>query len=162
MQGETKNKIKVYVIAILIPLVVGALSAFLTMGNMSMFDEVNTPPLLPPAIFFPIVWSVLYVLMGISSGTVWLRAKESPIGKDTGLFYYGVSLFFNFAWSIVFFNLRWFLFAFIWLLVLLYLIIKTILGYKNYSPVAAYLQIPYVLWVAFAGYLNFGIWFLNR
>ena len=88
--------------------------------------------------------------------------KGDAEAADKGLSYYAVSLAFNFAWSIVFFNLRWFLFAFFWLLILLYLIIRTILCYKKVSTVAAYLQIPYVIWVAFAGYLNFGIWWLNR
>ena len=156
-----KNTLKTYAIAIAIPLAVGILASLLTMNNMMIFNEVKMPPLSPPAIVFPIVWTILYTLMGVSSAMVWLNRDVNYQSAESGLFYYAVSLVFNFLWSIVFFNLRWFLFAFIWLLILLYLIIRTITSYSKVSKTAAYLQIPYALWVAFAGYLNFGIWFLN-
>jgi len=162
MTDRVRNNIRVYAIAIAIALAVGLFSALLTRGNMQLYDSIRTPPLSPPSILFPIVWTVLYVLMGVSSAMVWNRRKENPQSAKAGLTYYAVSLFFNFAWSIVFFNFRWFLFAFVWLLILLYLIICTIRAYKEVSAVAAYLQIPYVLWVSFAGYLNFAIWLLNR
>ncbi len=162
MTNETKKNIKVFVIAIAMPVAVGLLSAFLTRNSMDIYSEVETPPLSPPSILFPIVWTILYVLMGISSALVWINREKDPKSAESGLLYYAVSLAFNFAWSIVFFNFRWFLFAFVWLLVLLYLIIRTILSYRKVSPVAAYLQIPYAVWVAFAGYLNAGIWILNR
>ncbi len=162
MSEETKGRIKTYVIAIAIPLAVGILSSLLTMGNMDIYRELNTPPLSPPSILFPIVWTILYVLMGVSSGLVWENKAVNPAKADEGLLYYAMSLVFNFLWSIIFFNLRQFLVSFVWLLVLLYLIIRTILSYRKVSPAAAYLQIPYALWVTFAGYLNFGIWMLNR
>lgn len=162
MSEEIKGRIKTYVIAIAIPLAVGILSSILTMGNMRIYSELNTPPLLPPSILFPIVWTVLYVLMGVSSGIVWENKAVNSTKADEGLLYYAMSLVFNFLWSIVFFNLRQFLVAFVWLLILLFLIIRTILSYRKVSPVAAYLQIPYAIWVTFAGYLNFGIWMLNR
>jgi len=162
MQKETKQRIKTYAIAIAIPLAIGGLSALLTRNSMDIYKEVAMPPLSPPSWLFPIVWGILYLLMGISSGIVWENRERDPEAAVKGLSYYAVSLAFNFAWSIVFFNLRWFLFAFFWLLILLYLIIRTILCYKKVSTVAAYLQIPYAIWVAFAGYLNFGIWWLNR
>lgn len=149
------NTIKTFIISILIPLSVGIVSSLLTMNNMQIYSTLQTPPLSPPSILFPIVWTILYVLMGVSSGIIYLN------NSIRGLGYYAISLVFNFFWSIVFFNFRWFLFAFIWLLFLLYFIIKTIMSYKYTSNTAAYLQIPYALWVAFAGYLNFGIWFLN-
>ena len=161
MRNETKQRFKVYAIAILIPLLVGGLSALLTMGNMQIYEELNTPPGSPPSWLFPVVWTALYVLMGVSSGMIWLRKKESVSAADSGLAFYAASLAFNFAWSILFFNLRWFLVAFLWLLVLLFLIIRTIMSYKKISPLAAYLQIPYAVWVAYAGYLNLGIWLLN-
>ena len=162
MQKETKRKIKVYVIAILIPLAVGLLSAWITMGNMGIYSELKTPPLSPPAILFPIVWTALYILMGISSAIIWLRRDIEPVVADKGIAVYAVSLAFNFIWSILFFNFRWILFSFVWLVALLALIIATIVFYKKLSKAAAYLQIPYAIWVAFAGYLNIGIWFLNR
>lgn len=162
LDDTTKGTIKTYAIAIAIPLAVGILSALLTMGNMDIYSEVITPPLSPPSILFPIVWTILYVLMGVSSGLVWQNREVDKRSADKGLLYYAMSLVFNFLWSIIFFNLRQFLAAFIWLLVLLYLIIRTILSYRKVSLPAALLQIPYALWVTFAGYLNLGIWFLNR
>lgn len=162
MKKETKQIIKIFVIAIAIPLAVGLLSALLTRNGMDIYSEVKTPPLSPPSILFPIVWTVLYVLMGIGSAIVYINREKDQKSAEDGLLYYVVSLAFNFTWSIIFFNFRWFLFAFVWLLVLLYLIVRTILCYRKVSPVAAYLQIPYAVWVTFAGYLNIGIWILNK
>ena len=161
MSIKLKQNVKTYIIAILIPLAVGIIAALLTRGNMQIYSEVRMPPLSPPAILFPIVWTILYILMGISSAIVWINRENDPNSADAGLTYYAVSLFFNFTWSIIFFNFRWFLFSFIWLLFLLYFIVRTVQSYKNVSVVAAYLQIPYILWVVFAGYLNLGIWVLN-
>ena len=155
-----KEKIKVYIIAILIPVSIGLLSAFLTMGNMDIYKEITTPPLSPPAILFPIVWTILYVLMGISSARIYL-SSALDIKKQSAFISYGASLVFNFFWSIIFFNMRQFFFSFIWLLALLWLIIRTISKYKPIDSLAAKLQIPYTIWVAFAGYLNLGIWLLN-
>ncbi len=157
-----KNNIKIYIIAILIPLIIGGLSALITGNNMDIYGELITPPLAPPSILFPIVWSILYVLMGISSAMIYNSKFEPQWKKRSALYTYAISLFVNFFWSIIFFNMRAFLFAFIWLLLLLYLVIKTIMKYSKINLTAAYLQIPYALWVAFAGYLNFGIWYLNR
>ena len=155
------NKIKPYVLSIALALAVGGGSALLTMGNMEIYNEVKTPPLSPPSILFPIVWTILYVLMGISAATVYQKQDDNFHEARCGLRAYLVSLVFNFLWSIVFFNLQWFGFAFFWLLGLLFFIIKTIVCYYRVNKAAAFLQIPYAIWVAFAGYLNFGIWMLN-
>lgn len=155
------SKIKPYAVSILIALLVGGASAFLTRNNMDIYDELITPPLAPPSILFPIVWTVLYVLMGISAAMIY-TAKDEPFKERySALAIYASSLVVNFSWSIIFFNLKAYLFAFIWLLFLLFLIVKTIMQYKKIRPIAAYLQIPYAVWVAFAGYLNLGIWVLN-
>ena len=157
-----KKQTRIYIISIAISLGVGIVSALLTMGNMNIYEEVNTPPLSPPSFLFPVVWTILYVLMGISAAMV-LTTRTSPLAKrKESLTVYGLSLFFNFFWSIIFFNLRAFLFAFVWLVVLLALIILTIVKYFKINRPAAYLQIPYALWVTFAGYLNLGIFILNR
>ncbi len=156
-----KSNYKVFIPAILIPLFVGALSSLLTGKNMNIYEELKTPALSPPAIVFPIVWTVLYILMGISSAIIWIKRDKNPTAAYKGLCTYALSLLFNFLWSIVFFNMRRFLLAFIVLLILLYLILNTIQLYKKVSKTAAYLQIPYFIWVTFAGYLNIGIWFLN-
>lgn len=157
-----KTRIKRFILAILIPVAVGLLSALLTRGGMDIYSTLKTPPLSPPGWLFPIVWTILYILMGISSALVWERRRNNRINADRGLLAYGVSLFVNFFWSIFFFNLRWLFFSFLWLLLLLYLILRTIFYYKRVNPTAAYLQIPYALWVTFAGYLNLALWLLNR
>ena len=162
MQKETMQRLKTYAVAIAIPLAIGGLSALLTGNSMDIYNDVTMPPLSPPAWLFPVVWSILYLLMGISSGIIWENRLTDSESADRGLSYFAISLAFNFSWSIVFFNLRWFLFAFFWLLILLYLIIRTIICYKKVSPAAAYLQIPYAIWVSFAGYLNLAVWWLNR
>lgn len=161
MKTQTKKTIWTYIIAILIPLAVGGLSALFTMGNMDFYDTIQKPPLAPPGVLFPIAWGILYILMGISSAIIWLNREKDMINADRGIYVYATSLVFNFFWSILFFNLRWFLFSFIWLIALLGLIIATIYFYKKISPVSAYLQIPYAVWVIFAGYLNIAIYLLN-
>lgn len=161
MKKETKRSILTFIIAIIIPLFIGGLSAFLTRDNMNIYDEINTPPLSPPGILFPVVWTVLYILMGVSSGLIWQKRGENKEKAENALLIYAVSLVFNFIWSILFFNFRLFLLSFIWLVVLLILIILTVVKYKKILPLAAFLQIPYILWVSFAGYLNFGIYLLN-
>ena len=156
-----KQKTKTYIISIILALAVGGLSAFLTRGNMDIYDQLNTPPLSPPGILFPIVWTILYALMGISAAMVWSDEFALPAKKRPAIYVYAASLFFNFFWSILFFNLNVFFISFLWLIVLFALIIATIIKYRRISPLAAYLQIPYALWVAFAGYLNLGIWYFN-
>jgi len=155
------SKLKPYIISILIALAVGGASALLTMGNMDIYNEIRTPPLSPPSILFPIVWTILYILMGISAAIIYTNTNSTDKLKKEALVPYASSLIVNFAWSIIFFNFRAFFVAFLWLLLLLFLIIKTIIAYKKISPLAAYLQIPYAIWVSFAGYLNLGIWLLN-
>lgn len=158
MKKQTRN----FIVSVAISLGVGILSALLTRANMNIYEEVSTPPLSPPSFLFPVVWTVLYVLMGISAAMVY-NTRTSPLARrKEALTLYYVSLFFNFFWSIIFFNIRAFLFAFVWLLVLLALIILTIVKYYKINKTAAYLQIPYAVWVTFAGYLNFGIWLLNK
>ena len=156
-----KKQTRIYIISVLVSLGVGVLSALLTRGNMNIYEEVNTPPLSPPAFLFPVVWTVLYVFMGISAAMVLTTRTSSLVKRKNALTVYGLSLFFNFFWSIIFFNLRAFLFSFVWLVVLLALIILTIVKYFKINRTAAYLQIPYAVWVAFAGYLNLGIFILN-
>ena len=162
MRRDTARNLKIFAIAIAIPLAIGGLSAILTRGNMQIYSEVRTPPLSPPTILFPIVWTLLYILMGVSAAIIWANREKDIEAAQSGLAAYAVSLAFNFTWSILFFNFRLFGFSFVWLLALWILILVTILQYRKISPTAAYLQIPYAVWVAFAGYLNAGIWWLNR
>ncbi len=157
-----KQKIRIFAVSIAISLGVGVVSALLTRDNMDIYTQVKTPPLSPPSILFPIVWTILYILMGISAAMVFTTKTASLKERKDALSVYGLSLFFNFFWSIVFFNIRAYFFSFIWLIALLFLIILTIFRYAKINRTAAYLQIPYALWVTFAGYLNAGIWLLNR
>lgn len=153
-----KIKWKPLIISILIPLAVGGLSALLTKDNMIMFDYVRKPPLSPPAWLFPVVWTVLYILMGLASYRVYISEAD---GKDSALVYYGVQLLFNFFWSIIFFNLGNYLFAFIWLAALWVLILITTVKFFRIDKPAGWLMILYLLWVTFAGYLNYAIYLLN-
>ena len=161
MFSKIKPYILPYSVAIAIPLAVGILSAFFTKENMSLYSEIHTPPIAPPGWLFPIVWTLLYALMGVSSCMIYLRRADSPADTRKALTYYAMSLVLNFAWSIIFFNFRIFRLAFVCILALLYLIIRTILEYRKIYPLASYLQIPYAVWVAFAGYLNLAISILN-
>ncbi len=150
------KKLKPYLISVAISVGIGALSALFTMGNMDVYENINKPLLSPPSFLFPVVWSVLFILMGISSAIVYLKG-----GGGKALFIYALQLAVNFFWSIIFFNMQAYLFSFLWLIVLWVLIIIMIVKFYKVSPLAAYLQIPYLLWVTFAGYLNLMIYLLN-
>ena len=140
-----------------IPLAVGSLSSLLTQNSMETFNSITKPDLAPPGWLFPVVWTILYILMGIASYLVLTSGKPN----DKALTTYGIQLIFNFFWSIIFFNLELYLFAFIWLVLLWLLILKTTLLFYQISKPAGYLMVPYLLWVTFAGYLNFYIYLLN-
>ncbi len=152
------KKFKVYTISILIALVVGGLSAFLTGDQMNVYSRLIQPPLAPPSWLFPVVWSILFVLMGISAARIYL---SDSFDKGSALTVYALQLVVNFVWSLIFFNMQAYYLAFFWLLLLLALIIIMIYKFYQIDPVAAYLQIPYLLWVTFAGYLTLSIAILN-
>lgn len=154
------KKIKPYVISVAIALGVGALSALLTKDNMEAYRSINKPPLNPPMAVFPVVWSVLFVLMGIGSAMIYTKKDEADVYASLRI--YGFQLIVNFFWSLIFFNMQAYLFAFIWILMLWVLIIIMIISFKRISPAAAYMQIPYLLWVTFAGYLNIMVYILNK
>lgn len=156
------KKLKPYIVSIALALGVGVLSAFLTRDSMNIYGEIIRPPLSPPSWLFPVVWTLLYILMGISAAMIYTDRTATPVAKECALGTYAASLLANFGWSLIFFNHRAFFLAFLWLLVLLFLIIKMILQFYKIRPLAAYLQIPYAIWVSFAGYLNLAIWILNR
>lgn len=149
-------------IGILIPLAIGILAGLLTMGGMEQFASLNKPPLAPPAWLFPVAWTILYTLMGISSYLIYnSESKEGEDIKSQALTTYGYQLLVNFLWPVFFFNFQWYLFSFFWLAFLWILVAKMILEFGKINPLAALLNIPYLLWLSFAGYLNLGIWLLN-
>jgi tryptophan-rich sensory protein len=147
-------------VCIAIPLAVGGVAAWLTKDAMATFSSIQQPPLSPPAWLFPIVWTVLYTLMGISSYLVYILGRESDEGK-LALALYAAQLAVNFVWPILFFDFQWYLISLLWLLLLVVLVIAMIRSFYKIRPMAAYFNIPYVLWLLFATYLNFGIWRLN-
>lgn len=153
--------VSVYSVSIAIPLAVGITSAAITRDGMNIYEKLSIPPLAPPSWVFPIVWTLLFILMGISSAMIFTNRKANTTSAKSGLKNYGISLALNFLWSIVFFNLQAAFFALIILIILLFSIIKTIVDYFKVNEKAAYLQLPYAIWVAFAGYLNLVIWIIN-
>ena len=155
-----KSKTKVYGISIVIALVVGGLSALLTNMGMDQYRLAEKPALTPPEIVFPIVWSILFVLMGISAARVWIASEERQ--RNGGLLLYLIQLVVNFFWSVIFFNFQAYGFAFFWLLFLWLLVLLMIISFSKTDKIAAYLQIPYLLWLTFAAYLNFMVWMLNK
>lgn len=156
-----KQAWKAYAFWILFTEAIGALSGWLTREGAKIYQaEIAQPPLSPPGIVFPIVWAILFALMGIGTARIYLSPASSARSHSFLPFF--VQLIFNFFWSLIFFNLQKFGFALLWLVILWGLILWMILAFRKVDPLAAWLQIPYLLWVAFAAYLNFGVWTLNR
>lgn len=158
-----KNNIVTLIIAIIIPLVVGGMSSFLTKDAMMIFDSVKKPPLSPPGILFPIVWTILYVMMGVSSYLIYKEKDNVNVKVEVKnlLIIYTVQLVFNFSWSIIFFKFAMYKFAFVWLLILWALVLLYIIKSYKINKVASYLMIPYLVWMTFAGYLNIMIEIMN-
>ncbi len=155
---KKKIKIPALIINLLVPLAVGGLSALITKSGMKMFETVQKPPLSPPMWVFPAVWTVLYVLLGISA---YLVFEDKPLYRGRELAVYAANLFVNFFWSIIFFNFRAYTFAVVWLFILIFLAILTAVMFGRRNKTAGLLQIPYIIWLIFAVYLNIGIKILN-
>ena len=156
-----KVKWKNYALWILFAEAVGALSGWMSREGTRIYNAtVEKPPLSPPEMVFPIAWGMLYALMGIGAA----RVAAAPASKEKrrALILFLAQLAVNFFWSIIFFNAQAFGFAFIWLLLLWGLAMLMTLSFANVDSLAARLQIPYLLWLSFAAYLNFGVWYLNR
>jgi len=162
---ETINKISntwKFIIAILICESVGIISGLLASANNNIwFDSLNTPTWNPPAYLFAPVWTTLYLLMGISLGIIWTN-KTTELQKRSAYFLFGLQLFLNFCWSIIFFKFHSPAFALLDILLMDIIIIITIVSFSKFSKLAAWLLVPYIAWVLFATILNFSIWNLNR
>ena len=151
---------KAYLLGILTVEAVGALAGWLSREGTQIYNAtIVKPPLSPPAAVFPVVWTILFALMGISAARIWLEPASAARTRSLQLF--ALQLFFNFCWSLIFFNLQNFGLAFFWLLALWLLILLMIFAFGRLDKTAALLQIPYLLWVSFAAYLNLGVWLLN-
>ena len=151
------SNLKTYAKSILIPVIVGGVVGLIISGSID-YNSLEKPFLSPPSILFPIVWTILYILMGISYA---LLATKDLIDSKTKLLYY-VQLFVNALWSIFFFTLKWRLFAFVWILLLDVLVTLMIIDFYKKSKIAGLLQIPYLIWILFASYLNLSIYLLNN
>lgn len=147
-------------ICIAIPLLVGGAAAVFSGGGMKAFGDLNQPLLSPPGWLFPVVWSVLYILMGIASYLV-ITSISSPETKEKALIVYAYQLVVNFLWPIFFFDFGWYFFSFIWILLLWLIVLVMLLRFYHISKAAGILIIPYLLWITFAAYLNLAIWILN-
>lgn len=156
-----KGNWKVYTVWILIAEAVGALSGWLSREGMMLYSETVIQPLLaPPMWVFPVVWSVLYALMGISAARVW-AAPDSP-KRRRGLNLFVAQMVVNFFWSLIFFNLQAFGAGFFWLLLLWALVAWMIFSFYQVDQLAAWLQVPYLVWLTFAAYLSGAVWLINR
>ncbi len=151
------SKIKIYAKSILIPVIIGGVIGLIISRSID-YNSLQKPPLSPPSILFPIVWTILYVLMGISYGII---DSKSLIELKTKIIY-SLQLFVNATWSLIFFTLKWRLFAFIWIIILNILVIVMIIDFFKKNKTAGLLQIPYLLWIIFASYLNLGVYLLNK
>ena len=145
------------VILIIIPVIVGGLVGLL-ISNSIDYNSLQKPFLAPPSILFPIMWTILYILMGVSYG---MLQSKMLVDSEINLIYY-IQLFVNAFWSIFFFVFKWRLFSFIWILLLDVLVIVMIVKFYKKHKVAGLIQIPYLLWSLFATYLNLSIYLLNR
>ncbi len=151
-------KLKPLLVSLLISLGVGTLAGFLSSGQTDVYSELNLPALAPPSIVFPVVWTILYILMSVSAYIVY---SSKAWDRKRALKLYGLQLLLNFIWPLIFFNLQMYLLAFVVLVILWIVVLVMIIIFYRINPTAAYLQIPYLIWLTFAGYLNLSIYILN-
>lgn len=152
-------KLKPLIISLAIPLILGIIGSLLG-GNFSDYTEMNRPVFSPPAFLFPVVWTILYILMGISSYLIY-TSDTNEKEKNSALSIYLIQLILNSLWSLIFFRFNLYLFAFIWIILIIIAVIIMIYKFVKIKPIAGYLQIPYLLWLIFASILNYNIYLLN-
>ena len=153
LSRKVKLNIRKLLFYVLVPIFLGSIVGFLT-SSSNNYNDIIQPSFAPPGILFPIVWTILYTLMGISSYIV------SEAGGSLGI--YIIQLVVNLLWSFLFFTFKWYLVSFLWLLILIVLVVIMIRKFFDISKISAYLQIPYLLWLIFAAILNFSIYILNK
>ncbi len=142
------------IISLAISLGTGVLSALLTSNAMEMYANMEKPPLAPPGWLFPVVWTILYILMGVAAYLVYITDSSK---RESALRYYVAQLIANLGWSLIFFRLEAYRIAFFWLLFLWYLVFQTTRKFCAVKKTAGYLMIPYIVWITFAAYLNWAI-----
>ena len=153
-----KRVIKLYIAGVMLPLAVGALAGWISRDGMAEQQFLNQPLLSPPQWLFPIVWAILYILMGIASARIYDGYAEN---REKALLLYSVQLGMNFLWSIFFFVFAWYLFSAIWLFVMIVVIIAMLFQFYVAQKFTAWINVPYLFWCCFALYLTIGIFLLN-
>lgn len=151
------EKLKIYAKSILLPVIIGGIVGIL-ISNYIDYDSLIKPFLAPPSIVFPIMWTILYILMGISYG---ILKSKNLLNSEIKWIYY-LQLFVNAMWPIIFFIWKWRFFAFLWIILLDVLVIILIIKFYQKNKISGLLQIPYLLWTLFASYLNLSIYLLNK
>ncbi len=144
-------------ISILIPNVIGFLGGLIG-GSFGGFKGMIQPSFTPPSAVFPIAWTIIFILMGVSA---YLIYKEHNYDKEGAYIVYAIQLIVNALWNIFFFKLKWYLFSFIWIILLIILVVIMIYKFYKINKTSAYLQIPYLLWLIFASILTFNVYLLN-
>jgi len=155
-----KISIGTLIIALLIPMLIGGISAALSSKGMAVYGSMKKPPLSPPPWVFSVAWTILYIMMGIASYLI-IVSDTSMRSKAMAMIVYVIQLVMNFAWSIIFFNACEYLIAFIWLMVMWCIVILCAFRFYSINRGAAWLFIPYILWLTFAAYLNLGAYILS-
>lgn len=153
------RKVLTYVLFLAIPLAVGGLASLIAYHGMPTYQQLTKPPFTPPEAAFPVVWTILYLLMGVGGARVWCSGHPA---RRQAILPFGAQLAANFFWTVWFFGAGWYLFAFLWLILLLWLILWMMHAFARCDRLAARLQIPYLVWTGFAAVLTFAVWLLNR
>lgn len=148
------------ILCLAIPVLTGVLSATITSSGMKAYASMNKPPLSPPAIVFPIAWTILYLMMGLALYLIVITPSDKNL-KGTAVLLFTIQLIMNFMWSIIFFKWGQYLAAFIWLIIMLCILIICAFRFYDINRSSAYLLIPYIVWLIFASYLNMGSFILN-
>jgi len=158
---KSKRDVLTLAAALAVPLAVGGLAAWLTADNMRMYDVIIRPPLSPPAWLFPVVWTALYLLMGLASYLVY-RSEASAFRKKRALKFYAAQLVVNFIWPLIFFRLERYLAAFFCLALLTLLVLICQVLFQHINKTSGRIFTAYLFWCIFALYLNFGVYLLNQ
>ncbi len=158
MTVTSNIKWKSLLINVAIPLVIGGIASLIVNNGFENYSEVTKPALSPPPWIFPVVWTILYILMGIS--TYLIYEKDKNLNRNAFIIY-AVQLALNFIWPVFFFGFNAYLLSFIILVLLLVFVVAMIISFYKENKLAGLLQIPYLIWLLFAAYLNFGVFLLN-
>lgn len=148
------------ILNLLIPIMMGAVAGWLTKGSVVQYDALVLPPYAPPSWVFPLAWLILYLMMGAANWLIMKSDTPQEQKKHTQILY-AVQLAVNFVWPLIFFNTDQYGTAFVWLLLLLALVLAMTVAAAKVNKLAAWLLVPYILWLLYAAYLNYFVWQLN-